>query len=608
MEGYNKFSNKYIAHLLRSVAAAYLLKGKNKFKIIAYENAADTVEHLTRELKDLWEEKGFNQIQGIGPSIASHLDQYFKEGRSKHFEEILKDIPETVFELMKVRSIGPKRGFKLVKSLGLLNKKRLFEELKQACRQGRVARIPGFGQRSQEEILKAVEQYEKSMKLEKRMPLPYAFSIASEIVNYLKKHPKVKEVSVLGSLRRMLATIGDIDIAVKVEEEDFNGEGYKEIIDYFIGYPKAIRIDNAGKKKASIILSPNIRVDLRVIEVSSYGAMVQYFTGSKIHNIKLREYGLAKGYSLSEYGIKKISRGKKREKNKAKVYRFSKEEEFYQFLGLQFIPPELREGTNEIDLAIKNKIPILVKKNDIKGDFHIHSNYDLKPAHDLGKNSYKEIVAKGISLGYQYLGFADHNPSFSNHSQDRIIDILKQRKLYIDEKISGNKFERLKIFIGLEVDILPDGKIAIPEKGIKYLDYLIVSIHSSFQMSQKKMTERVLAGLGYPKVKIFAHPTCRLLNSREGIELDWEKVFEFCLKKNIALEINSSPQRLDLPDVLVRQAVNHKVKLVINTDSHANHQMDNMFYGVAVARRGWAKKSDIINTQDLDKVRKWIEA
>ncbi len=591
----DKFSNKAIAHLLRSVAAAYLIKNENRFKIIAYDKAADAVEHLDREIKDVWEDGKLKEIPGIGSSIAEHLDEYFKKGFSKHLDWVLSGIPPAVFELMKIRTIGPKKAYKLVKSLKLTQPETVIADLKKAISENKVANIPSFGNKSQEDIRQAIELYEGQASKKERMPLPYAYSLAQEISNYLKKNPKVKRTDALGSLRRMVATIGDIDIAVEIA----SAKDADEVIRHFTKYPKTLRIENAGGKKASIIIAPNIGVDLRVQEKEGYGSMLQYFTGSKSHNIKLREFALRKGYSLSEYGVKKVS-------GSQKLMKFETEEALYSFFGMQYIPPEIREGTNEIELALKNKIPKLVELKEIKGDLHIHSSYDIKPSHDRGSNSYDEIVAKAEKLGYEYVGFTDHNPRFTGVSEEVINKIMKRRKQYIDDIFSTKKFERTKYFIGIEVDILPDGTIALPEKSIEYVDYLIAAIHSSFDMDKDSMTKRIIKALQYPKVRILCHPTGRLLGKRNEYEVDWDKIFSEVKKKDIALEINSWPQRLDLPDTIVRKALEKGVKMAINSDAHSNEEMELLFYGVEVAKRGWAKKNDIINTLSYSDFKKWL--
>lgn len=615
-------TNKQISHLLRSVAATYVLINEIQFKIIAYERAADAVDHLDRELYDIWENGKLFTVSGIGPSILSHVDEYFRKGDNSHLMKTIRKIPQTVFALIKISYIGPKKAYKLVSSLKLSNLKTVIEDLYKACLEGKVAQIETFGEKSQDEIKKAIKIYKKTSTKQKRMPLPYAYNLAQDIIDYLNRHPRISRVDVLGSLRRMTSTIGDVDIAVQIPafvETTAGKQSYKDIISYFINYPKTVSVLNAGEKKASILVTGNRQIDLRIQDKESYGSMLQYFTGSKVHNIKLREFGLKLGYSLSEYGIKNI-KYKKSPKNsypataggessgQAKIKQFTDEESFYRFLGLQYIPSELREGTNEIEMALKHQLPQLVELKDIKGDFHVHSSYDLEPSHDLGENTYQEILNKAKSLNYEYVVFADHNPSVSKHTENEIIDILRRRNEYIDQKNMSKKYERIKYFISLEVDMLPDGKIAIPEKALNYLDMVIVSIHSSFKMVRRQMTKRILKALSFPKVRILGHPTTRIFGKREEIDVDWTAIFDECKKKNIALEINAWPERLDLPDNLVKQAVENNIKLAIGTDAHKNSEMNNMFYGVAVARRGWAKKSDIINTMSYKEVKKWINS
>ena len=613
-----QFKNKYIANLLRNLAAALLLKNENKpgirFKIIAYEKAADTVEHLTREIKDIWEDGKLDDLPGFGSSITSNMDEYFRTGESKHFNELLRDIPSSVFVLMQVPSIGPKKAYKLVNHLKLMNDETVLADLVVAAEKNKIAGLETFGEKSQQDILEAVQRFMKNEQTVQRMPLPFASSLAEEVMSYLKQLQTVRHADALGSLRRMVSTIGDVDIAVEAPIDATN-----DILKHFVKFPGTVHVDNMGDRKASIFVAGNRRVDLRVQTKENYGSMLQYFTGSKAHNIKLREYALKKGYSLSEYGIKEVknndsssrlsdsgraSLARMTDNEKQKILEFEKEEGFYNFLGLQYVPPEIREGTNEIELALKNKLPDLVAIEDIKGDFHIHSSYDLQPSHDMGAHSYEQLMDEAMKLGYRYIGFADHNPK-SSLSENEIVSIMKQRKEYIDETFSKKKV-KIPYFIGLEVDIQPSGELALPEKAIEYVDYLVVSIHSSFRMPSDEMTARVLKGLSYPKVKLFGHPTGRIINQREGIDLKWDSIFQYVKEKNIALEINAATPRLDLPDDLVREGHKYGVRYIIDTDAHAVDALPMMVYGVSVARRGWCEKSDMINTGSYEEVREWI--
>ena len=597
------FSNKSIAYLLKKVAAVYTLTNENRFKVIAYQKAADTIERLNREIKDIWQQGKLKEIPGFGPAIQAHLDEYFKKGKSKHFDNIFSKIPLSVFELMQVPTIGPKTAYKLITNLHLENSKNAIEEVIKAAENEIIAKMENFGVKSQKEILDAIIRYKRKPDIPQRMILPYAFSLTEEIIGYMKKHPMVERIDPLGSLRRMVATIGDIDIAIQIKSSNLHGASYKSIIDHFINFPKTEKIDNAGEKKASIIVRPQIRIDLRIQQKHNYGSMLQYFTGSKTHNIKLREYALKKGYSLSEYGVKPLNS----QNSKLNIYQFKDEAELYNFLNLQYIPPELREGLNEIELAKKNRLPVLVEPSDIKADLHIHSSYDLKPSHDSGNQTFLEILENAKKLQYEYIGFTDHNPKISGSSDREITAILKKRYDYLTSLREKKNNKNLpQFFIGIESDIQSDGKLAVPQSGFAYLDFIIASIHSNFQMSKEAMTARILKALGQPKVKIFGHPTGRLIGKRNGYEADWPKIFDFCRSKDISIEINSWPERLDLSDIMIRDAQKHKVKFIINTDSHDISQMENMFFGVSVARRGWLEKNVIMNTLAYKEFKNWI--
>lgn len=594
----SRFVNKEIAELLRSIAAAYELKNENRFRIIAYDKAADTVEHMTRELHDIWQEgglAGLQKVQGIGPTISSHLDELFSKGESKHFATVMKDIPASVFVLMRVPGIGPKRAFKLVKELGFVNPDRVLRDVVHAAKLGKIATLETFGEKSQSEILKSITLHQTSAGKSERMPLPYAHALAEEVEEHLRKVPGVKRIDFLGSLRRRVATIGDIDVAVGVEDK----KQIEAVIDHFTKFKRAIRVDNKGERKSSIIVSPNIRIDLRVQDLETYGSMLQYFTGSKNHNIKLREFALKKKLSLNEYGIKDL----KIQNSKLNIHEFRDEESFYKFLGLPYIDPEIREGTDEIQRALKGTLPHLVQRKDIKGDLHIHSSYNASTSHDLGANTVEEIVQKAKSLGYEYVGFSDHNPSTSNNTEKEIVELLKKRKQHIDTSLKHIKFP---YFIGLEVDIDPNGKLAIPEEATEYLDYVIVSVHSAFRQEKVEATRRVMKALSSPKVKIFGHPTGRMLGRRDGLEYDWDEIFAYVKAHHIAIEVNSGPERLDLPETLVRVAVDQGVKLIVDTDAHHVDWMDGMEYGISVARRGWAQKGDIMNTRNLKDFKEWL--
>ncbi len=587
-------TNLEIAELLRRVAAAYEILGENRFRIIAYQRAADSIEHLTSELKDYWDDKKLQEIPGVGDTLASHLDELFRTGHSKHFDSVMAKLPAAVFPLLLVPGIGPKKAYKLVTELKLRNEKKVIEELEKAAKAHKIAPIEGFGDKSEEDILTNIEIYRKGQIKENRMALPVADGIADDVIAFLKKDPSVQRVDVLGSLRRQVSTIGDIDIAVVTGKP-------KEIITHFLAYPHQEIIEK-GPTGASLRLHNGRQVDLRVAGQATYGAMLQYFTGSKNHNIALRSFALSRGLSLSEYGIKHVSSGK--------IDSFTTEEAFYKALGLTYIPPELREDNGEIEAARKGTMPRIVELSDIRGDLHIHTDYNLEPSHDLGVDQFSDYLDRAAVLGYDYIGISDHNPSIGNHNEKQIVEIMKRRKEWYEHKYSSWQKKNKKsvhYFLLCEVDILPDGKLALPSGAFDFVDGVIASLHSSFTQDRKTITQRILRALAYhPKVRIFGHPTARLLGSREGVDADWPEIFSICKTNDIALEINASPSRLDLPDVLVYDAVKEKLKFCIDTDSHEVAGMDFMKYGVSVARRGWATKHDILNCLRYNDFKTWL--
>lgn len=586
-------TNQEIAELLRDVAASFAIQDERKFhfQIVAYEKAADTIANTSTQVADLYKENKLTDLPGIGTSLTAHLTELMKTSKVKHFANVMKQVPPSVFPLLQIPSFGPKKAYKLVTHFKLKDPKTVIADVTRLAKENKIAALEGFGQKSQELILQAITEFHKGAGKTTRMLLPFATEIAEKVVSYMKTCPDVKAIEPLGSLRREKATIGDVDIAVATEKPE-------KVIDFFVKYPYKSRIIEKGPTSSSLLTTGGTQVDLLTQPAKSWGSLLQHFTGSKHHNVHLRDYALKKGLSLSEYGIKHLQ--SKDEERKT----YDTEEKFYNALGMDWIPPEMREDTGEIELAIEHKLPKLVELKDIKGDLHIHSSYPIEPSHDLGVNTMEDMLKHAKELGYAYVGFSEHNPSFSKHTKNQMHEILEKRQKHIEHIKSGRK--DVRVINLLEIDILANGELPIDEKDFTYLDGAIVSIHSSFSMHEKDMTKRVLAGLSHPKAKILAHPTGRLINERPGYSLDWEAVFDFAIKHHKALEINAWPERSDLPDTLIRQAVEKGVKLVIDTDSHAASHMDLMRFGVAQARRGWAKKSDILNTLEYNAFIEWL--
>jgi len=589
-------TNKEIANLLRHVQAAYAIKNEKKyyFQIVAYQKAADAIENATSQIADLVKENKLDHLPGIGVSIKSHLEELVKNGRVKHFDAVLKGVPPAVFPLLEIPGFGPKKAYKLVTAFSLKNPDTIVKDIEKKALEGKITPLEGFGEKSQEDILQRIQQHKKGETKTNRMLLPFAEELAEKVLTYLKRSPNVSQAFPLGSLRRKKPTIGDLDFAVATNNQE-------KVLEYFINYPYRQRIIEKGPATSSILISGGYQIDLMTQPVKSFGSLLQHFTGSKAHNVHLRDYALKKKLSLSEYGIKRLEG-----KDKSAVKSYETEESFYRALGMDWIPPELREDTGEIEKAISRSLPNLVELSDIKGDLHVHSSYPIEPSHDLGANTMKDMLKRAQELHYEYLGFSEHNPSVSQHSKDEIYSILAKRNEYIEQLKESNK--NIRIINLLEIDILPNGNLAIDEKSLDTIDAAIVSIHSSFSMDTKTMTKRVLQGLSQKKAKILAHPTGRMLNNRTGYTLDWESVFAFCKEQKKALEINSWPERTDLPDILIKQAVTNSVKMIINTDSHAVSHMDVMRYGLWNARRGWAEKRDIINTLKYHEFVEWLKS
>ncbi len=488
-------NNQEIAKLLKAISAAFEVKNGNLFKIAAYDRAAVAVEHSTSEMKDLWDDGKLEDVPGIGKSIAAHLDELFRTGRIKHFEKVMKGLPPAMFQLINVPGVGPKTAYKLCKHLHIVREKDAFLKLKVAARTGKIRKIEGFGQESEKDILEGLASLDRR---EGRMLLPVAMELAQKVIKYLEAGEKIGlKIDPLGSLRRMAATVGDIDLAVATHDP-------KAALDKFLKFPETKKIVASGSNTARIIHRSGRQIDLKTMDPNAYGALLQHFTGSKQHNIHLREIAQKKNLSLSEYGIKR-----RIQNSKFKIQNYRTEEEFYKALGMEWIPPELREDTGELEAAQRGKLPQLIELTEIKGDLHTHSNFPIEESHDPGMDSMEKMIRVASDLRYEYLGFAEHNPSQSQHSEKEIINLIRSKKEAIDHLNYSRVNKLLKgVLNGLEVDIKPSGEIALPEKAINLLDYLIVSIHSSFGFDRGQMTKRVLRALSYPKVKIFSDFAC----------------------------------------------------------------------------------------------------
>jgi len=574
-----KLSNKQVVSLLKEALAAMEVKGANFFKIRAYQNAIATLDNITSSIYDIWENKNLADIPGIGEGISQHLNELFNTGDVKEWESLKKGLPDGMFGLIGLRSIGAKKAYKLAVTFNLKNREIAVDELKEHAKRQEVRILPGFGEKSESQILEAIEQSKVHKSEKERTLLSKAEEIVARLISYMKELDCVVEIEACGSFRRRNPTVGDLDVPVSTTD-------LAKTMEHFLKYHEIGDVVTKGDKRATVVLKNDMQVDMYVVAPEAYGAMVQYFTGNKQHNIILRTFALEKGLSLSEYGIKDKKTGELKE--------FSTEKSFYEYLGVQYVPPELRQGANEVELAAKNKLPNLVELKDIKGDLHIHTT-DSTDALNL----LDDVIEKCISLGYEYIGISDHIPSVQTHGYKGIEKIIKEKREKI-KKANEKYGDKIRILLGYEVNILSDTKISWPDEFLKELDYAIGGVHSSFNQDKDTMTKRIIAGLENPYITFIAHPTNRLINERPSVNADWNKILQVAKSYDKILEINSSPQRLDLTFDLVKEAVGMGIKLIVNTDSHEMNQFDFMKYGIDVARMGWCEKKDIINTNSFE--------
>lgn len=562
--------NKEIAIIFSRIADALEIKGETGFKVIAYRKASRILEDLTEDIEDISKEKRLQEISGIGSGIAKKIEEYLKTGYMKKFDEALSDIPEGLLELLNIQNIGGKTVHLAYKQLGVKS----LEDLKRVIEDGSLARLYGLGEKKVENIKKGITIYEHA---QERIHIFEAANIVKEMIDYLKEAPYIGRISPAGSLRRMRETVGDIDILA-------TGKDGAKIIDYFTQFPGVTRILAAGKTKGSVMISAEKgerQVDLRIVDESEYGSALQYFTGSKAHNIKLRSLAKEMGLKISEYGV---FRGEKKIAG-------TKEEEIYRTLNLAFIHPELREDRGEIELAAKNKLPRIVESTDIRGDLHVHSQYSD------GSLSIEKIAESAKNLGYEYIAVCDHSQSVK-YANGLSPERLRNQ---IDEIDSINRhLKGIKILKGTEVDILQDGRLDFPDEILKDLDIVVAAIHSGFK---RNVTERMLKAMENPYITIIAHPSGRLISGREGYDVDLENVMEGAQKFGVVLELNAYYDRLDLNEFYLKKAKDKNIKISLGTDTHHAGGLEMMRFGVGIARRAWLEKKDIINCLSYEDIR-----
>ncbi len=575
------FDNKYIANILYETADLMEVKNEDTFRIRSYRRAAEAIEGLSQQLSEIWEEpKKMLEIPGIGKGMVANITEIFRnQGKLKLHQELLEKYHPSMLELLKISGLGPKTialiwdAFQVCDIAGV-------EKLAQ---EGKLHGLPRLSEKSEQKILRAIEQYRK---ISGRFHLDVADQVAQTLMARLKGLPGVDKVTPAGSLRRGRETVGDVDLLVtgKCCENEKQREG---VIAKILDLPGIAEVLAKGENKVSFKLRNGMQVDVRILPPDSFGAAMQYFTGSKNHNVSLRQRALKMGYTLNEYGLARLT-DQKRVAGKT-------EEEIYAKLGLDYIPPELRENCGEIEAAEKHALPGVIELSDLRGDVHMHT------VETDGRNTIEEMVEAARAHGYKYMAITDHtkNLAMTNGLDDqRAVQHIKR----IRE--AARKFEGIKVLAGVEVDILGEGELDLSDSVLEQMDLVIASVHSYFNQEPAKMTERILRAISNQNVSLLGHPTGRLLLRRDAYEFDLEAVLKAAAKNKVAMELNAYPDRLDLNERHLRMAKERGVKIVINTDSHHTSHLEKIKYGVLQAGRAWLTKDDVLNTLPPEKFAK----
>ncbi len=556
--------NARIAAMFDKIADLYELSGENEFRVRSYRNAARTVKNLSHRMEDLVEQgQGLTKFPNIGKSIEAKIKEAVHSGTIKRLEELESGFPEEITLLMQIPQLGARKAMQLHKELGIGN----LEELKKACEENRVRELSGMGKKTEENILKGIQMLKSQSG---RMLYHEASEYVGSLVRLLKDISEIKRMETAGSFRRRMETVGDLDVLIHASNRD-------KAINKLLKYKPIAEVIGKGREKTSVRLDSGLQIDFRFFDPKSFGAALLYFTGSKAHNIVLRKRAQNSGWKLNEYGLFEDHR----------LLAGRTEEDIYKKLSLPWIPPELREDRGEVEAAEKDKLPRILDFSEIKGDMHAHTK-----ATD-GQNTIEEMAQAARDRGYSYLAITDHTKRVSvaggldDEGLKRHADNIREVNEELDD---------LWLMAGVEVDILKSGKLDIDEDLLSTLDWVVASVHYDLKLDSRKMTDRIIAAVKSGVVHCLGHPLDRMIGSRESLAYDMDKVMDACKENNVYLEINAQPDRLDLPDTFCRQAVKQGIGLVIATDAHKPSDMDFMDYGVGVARRGWARKKDVLNT------------
>ena len=568
--------NKELAEIFEKMADILEFLGDSPYRISTYRRAATVISELQEDVEEAFKSGRLERFPGIGSSTLLKVEEFLKTGTVKKYEDLRKKVPEDLLELMDVPGIGPKTLKVAYEKLGVKSK----DDFIRALRNGSLEKLPGFGRKKVEKILKGIKLWERSRE---RISLIDAYQMAQEVLEYVKGIGGVIEAQVAGSIRRMRETVGDIDILVSATKESWSG-----IHEGFVRYPGVKEVLAKGETKSSVVLKEGRQVDLRTVEPSQWGAALQYFTGSKRHNIRVRDIAKEKGLKVNEYGVFKTDTGER--------VAGETEEEVYRAVGMQWVPPEIREDWGEVELALENKLPRLVSLEDIKGDFHMHTNWSD------GINSVEEMAGACYELGYEYIVIGDHSQSArvaNGLTPERYVEQWK----VIEEVNKAYEGKNFRILKGAEVDILPDGSLDLPDEVLERFDFVVASIHSRFDRDN---TDRILKAMENPFVNLIGHPTGKSYGYREGYPLDMDRVLEKAKETGTALEVNTF--RIDIAPELIRRCMQGGVTVAIVTDAHAVAHLPYMKLGVGIARRGWATPDKVLNCRSLEGILEFVSS
>jgi DNA polymerase (family 10) len=560
--------NQEVAKIFNDIADILEIKGDNPFRIRAYRRAAQNIDGIAKNIA-VMSLDDLHKIPGIGADLAGKIHEYVQTGRLEFYDELKKEVPSGLVDLLSVPGLGPKTAKLLFERLQIKD----IDDLESYAKEGRLKGLPGIQAKTEGNILKGIAMIKRHTG---RFSIGRMRPLAEEIMEMLRKGSAAKKLTVAGSLRRWKETIKDIDLLATSKDP-------QNVMSVFVHLPQVKEVLMKGPTKSSVITNEGIQVDLRVVSGDSFGAALAYFTGSKEHNIRLREMAVRKGLKINEYGIFDVTTEKK--------LGGKQEADIYRILEMPFIAPELREDTGEIEAALEGRLPELIEMKDIKGDLHVHSS-DSDGSHDI-----PELIEAARSRGYKYIAITDHSKGLAVAHGLSIDRVLEQNKKIgeINKKLKG-----FKLLSGTEMDIRSDETLDYPDEVLRQLDIVIASIHSGFRQPKEQITRRLISAMKNPYVTVIAHPTGRLIGERDAYEVDMEEVLKTAKETGTSIEINAYPLRLDLNDMYVRKAKEMGVSIAINTDAHVNYQFDFMNYGAGTARRGWLEKGDVLNTYTYD--------